>query len=134
MRRIVIFNDPVLGKNKLSILHNLGFVIHATMDFLASHYAHLVSRDTQNRGYISEDLNIILISLSFFLYSLRMYSRFLVTKSPGLDDAIITIGLVSGTQHATQNTPLNYLRCLLPHSPSWKSSVRQIYPNRGKDN
>jgi len=64
------------------------------MDFLTSHYAHLVSRDTQNRGYISEDLNIVVLTLSFFLYGLRMYSRCFISKSPGLDDAIISVGVV----------------------------------------
>jgi hypothetical protein len=66
------------------------------MGFLTSHYAHLVARDTQNRGYISEDLNIVIITVTFLLYGMRMYSRLFISKSPGLDDAIITVGVVSG--------------------------------------
>jgi hypothetical protein len=102
-------NDSVLGKKQTH--HSPQFSISdiALMDFLTSHYAHLVARDTQNRGYISEDLNIVILTLSFFLYGMRMYSRLLISKSPGLDDAIITIGMVSGFQDVSQNnTSLNH--------------------------
>jgi hypothetical protein len=97
------------------------------MDFLTNHYAHLVVRDTQNRGYISEDLNIVILALTFILYGMRMYSRFFISKSPGLDDAIITVGVVSGAQKGAEQCLTNGSRCLLQHSPSWRSNVRSAH-------
>lgn len=61
--------------------------------------AHLVTRDAPDRGFMSRDLNIILITFSLLFFGVRCYSRFFVLKNPGVDDAIIGLALVRNIQN-----------------------------------
>jgi hypothetical protein len=52
--------------------------------------------DPQTRGHGAMIVNIVTMSLAFVVVLLRLYTRLRITYSAGIDDILITIGLVFG--------------------------------------
>ena len=50
------------------------------------------------RGNAALVVNIVMISLSFIVTCLRLYTRLRITRSAGLDDVFIAIAMVCGTE------------------------------------